>query len=416
MGDLWKSWNEVKKICKDKTVVFWGRSEDWIPKTVKKIENCVDKIIIDRNPTYEGSSFRGLPIYLPSKIDSLNVDNIYIIITGGVYESIAEDLIDMGFTPGKNFCCTPEIKDWGLLQEIREYDKNIIVSCSDYSEKGGKRYSKLGGGIYICNTRNNSLEKKIGGHFREIIKVEDQYYVTEFVEKKIYVLSKDFQKINEYNVDQTPDNSEKPNGCGIAYHSDKQLFFVANAASDTINIYHRDSFKYLDTIHMSDRFRKTGDGQHHINDICIADNFLLVSCFSVSGNWKRGIMDGGVVQFDLDDLTKPAVTLFTDLWMPHSVQYIDGTVCVLDSMRGDFYVGNQKIEGNFPGFTRGLAYDNRFYYIGQSEDMYMSRLFGVKQNIMCNAGVYLFDINNKVSRFYSFPYLMNVHDILIEEN
>ena len=160
MKDLWKSWNEVKKICQDKTVVFWGRSEDWIPKTVNKIEKCVDKIIIDRNPTYEGSFFRDLPIFLPSKIDSLNIDDIYIIITGGVYESIAEDLVNLGFVPGKNFCCTPEIRDWGLLQEIREYDKNIIVSCSDYSEKGGKRYSKLGGGIYICNTRNNSIEKK----------------------------------------------------------------------------------------------------------------------------------------------------------------------------------------------------------------------------------------------------------------
>jgi hypothetical protein len=96
MKDLWKSWNEVKKICQDKTVVFWGRSEDWIPKTVKKIEKCVDKIIIDRNPTYEGSFFRDLPIFLPSKIDSLNIDDIYIIITGGVYESIAEDLVNLG--------------------------------------------------------------------------------------------------------------------------------------------------------------------------------------------------------------------------------------------------------------------------------------------------------------------------------
>lgn len=414
MQDLWKSWTEVKKICSDKTVVLWGRSEDWIPKTVKKIENCVNKIIIDRNPAYEGKYFRGLPIYLPSKLEEYNREDIYIIITGGVYESIAEDLDDLGFVAGRDYCCTPEIKDWGLLQEIREYDKNIIVSCSDYSEKGGKRYSKLGGGIYICNTRDNSLEKKISGHFREIIKVEDQYYVTEFVEKKIYVLSKDFKKVDEYPLDQTPDQSEKPNGCGIAYYEPKKWFFVANAGSDTINIYNKDGFKHIDTIHMSDRFKNTGDGQHHINDLAIADNTLLVSCFSMSGNWKRGIMDGGVVQFDLDDLSKPPLSLIRDLWMPHSVQYIDGTVCVLDSMRGDFYVGNQKIEGNFPGFARGLTYDNRFYYIGQSEDMYMSRLFGVKQNIMCNAGVYLFDINNKVSRFYSFPFLMNVHDLLIE--
>ena len=414
MQDIWKSWIEVKKLCSNKKVIFWGRSEDWIPKTVKKFENCIDKYIIDRNPSYKGTSFRGLPIYMPDHINSENRNDIYIIITGGVYESIAEDLDNMGFVAGRDYCCTPEIKDWGLLQEIREYDQNIIVSCSDYSEKGGKRYSKLGGGIYICNTKDNSLEKKIGGHFREIVRVGEYYYVTEFVEKKVFVLSKDFNKLDEFEIDQTSDKSEKPNACGITYSDSQDLFFIANAGSDTINVYEKDDFRHIETIHMSQKFLKTGDGQHHINDVCIADGTLLASCFSISGNWKRGIMDGGVVQFDLNDLSKKPDTLIGDLWMPHSPQFIDGNVCVLDSMRGDFWVGNKKVEGNFPGFVRGLTYDDRFYFIGQSEDMYISRQFGVKQNIMCNAGVYLFDISNKVSRFYSFPFLMNVHDLLIE--
>jgi hypothetical protein len=414
MQEIWKSWTEVKKICSDKKVIFWGRSEDWVPKTVPKFEFVRDKYIVDSNPAYNGTSFCGLTVHLPEILKGEDRDNIYIIITGGVYESIADSLNDLGFEPGTNYCCTPAIRDWGLLQEIREYKQNIIVVCSDYSVRGKKRYSKLGGGIYICNTRDNTLEKKISGHLRQIAKVDDHYYAVEFVEKKVFVLSKEYKKIDELPLDQTKNKSEKPNACGIAYYPKKGLIFVANAGSDTINIYEKENFKCIETIHFSEKFKKFGDGQHHINDIEIVNDALLVSHFSVSGNWKREVLDGGVVEYDINDFNKGFQILVQDLWMPHSIKYIDGSICYLDSMRGEFWIGDKKVEGRFPGFLRGLAYDGRFYYIGQSEDMYMSRLFGVKDNIMCNAGVYLFDVSNKVSRFYSFPFLMNVHDLMIE--
>ncbi len=414
MQDIWKSWTELKKICANRKVIFWGRSEDWVPKTLPQFPDGQEIYIVDSNPAYDGSTFMNLDVHLPAVLENEHIDNIYIVITGGVYESIAESLDDLGYTPGKNYCCTPAIRDWGLLQEIREYDRNIIVSCSDYSEKGGKRHSKLGGGIYVCNTRDNVFEKKIGGHFRQVVKVDDHFFVTEFVEKRVYVLSSDFRKVDELLLDQSPGEVEKPNACGIAYHPGKELVFIANAGEDAISVYEKNDFKRVETIHFSNKFEKLGSEQHHINDICTADDSLLACCFSLSGNWKRGIHDGGLLQFDIDDLQKEPETLMRDLWKPHSVQYFDGHVCCLDSMRGDLWIGN-RIEGNFPGFARGLTYDGRFYYIGQSEDMYVSRLFGVKQNIMCNAGVYLFDIGNKVSRFFSFPFIMNVHDLIIEE-
>ena len=138
-----------------------------------------------------------------------------------------------------------------------------------------------------------------------------------------------------------------------------------------------------------------------------------MSCFSISGNWKRGILDGGVFSYDVNSLKDSPKVIARDLWMPHSVEYIDRSICFLDSMNGDFWVGNKRIEGNFPGYVRGLAYDGRFYYIGQSESMYSSRLFGFSKNVMCNAGLYLFDKDTKVSRFFSFPKLMNIHDVVL---
>ena len=410
-----KTWTEVKKICSTKKkVILWGRSDDWVPKTISKLKNFEDKYIIDINPAYNETYFHGLPVHLPNKLNDEKKKDIYIIITGSVYENIADSLDKLGFEAGKNYCCTPEIKDWSLLQEIREFDKDIIIACSDYSDKSKKRFSKMGGGIYVFNTKKHELEKKYAGHFRQIIKVDDSYYTVEWVEKKVYVFSKDFKKIGEFDIDQTKEQSEKPNACGIAYHKKTDLFFIANAGSDTINIYEKKNFKCIDTIHISDKFVKYGDGQHHINDICVADDNLLVSCFSISGYWKRGILDGGILSYEIGNFEKGFDVLSKDLWMPHSVEYINGNICYLDSMNGNLWVGNKKVEGKFPGFMRGLTYDERFYYIGQSETMYMSRLFKVKDNIMCNAGIYLFDIDNKVSRFYSFPFMMNVHDLLVE--
>jgi hypothetical protein len=414
VSDIWKSWTEVKKICAGKKVVLFGRSDDWVPKTILKLEYVKEKYIVDSNPAYTGSPLKGLTVYLPDKLHEENKGDFYIIITAGPYQSVVDQLVEMGFTPGVDFCCTPEIKDWGLLQEIREYEQNIIVACSDYSEKGKKRYSSMGGGIYVCNTLKSDLEKVIPGHFRQLTRVEDKIYVVEFVEKKIYVLSDKLEVLKILDIERPGSGErEKPNACGIAYHPGKQWIFVANAGSDTINIYDRKDFNLLHKIHFSGKFNLIGDGQHHINDICIAEDTLYVSYFSLSGNWKRGILDGGISEFDVNNITGGSTPVVSGLWMPHSVEYLEGNLCYVNSMRGELYIGNQKYDGKFPGLMRGLAFDDRFYYVGQSEDMYMSRLFGVSDNIMVNAGVYLFDVSTKVSRFYSFPFIMNVHDILI---
>ena len=115
----------------------------------------------------------------------------------------------------------------------------------------------------------------------------------------------------------------------------------------------------------------------------------------------------------MDSISKGGQELVTGLWKPHSPQIIDGNLCYLDSMRGRLHTENQCIAGVFSGFARGLTHDGRFYYIGQSEDMYMSRVFGSRDNIMLNAGFYMFDAETKASRFYPMLDNMNIHDLLL---
>jgi hypothetical protein len=413
MRDIWKSWSEVKHLTKNKKVILFGRSEDWVPKTAPKFEFVDEKYIVDSNVAYEGESFYGMDIFSPEKLLKEDKKKLYIVITASPFDNVTEQLLEMGFKDGIHFCCTPEIRDWALLRRIREYDQDIIISCSDYIEKSNKRASKLGGGLYVCNTQENRLTKRVSGIFRQIELIEGNIYAVDHLNKTVHVISNDFKELDILNLDQSGKNDEKPNACGIAYHPLEKKIAVSNAASDTINIYDQKGFKFLEKIHFSDVFERSGQGQHHINDICIVGDYIWASYFSFSGNWKKGVMDGGVCQFDLKHPTRPPKVLVQGAWMPHSVKFFDGNLCYLDSMRGDFYIGNQNIAGKFPGFARGLTFDGQFYYIGQSENMYMGRCFGTSDNIMCNAGVYLFDVATKVSRFYSFPDMMNIHDLLI---
>ena len=415
--DIWRTWPEVKKICQGKTVVFFGCSEDWVHKTCPKFDYVKNKYFVDSNPAYHGKKLVGLDIKSPEALFEEDKQNLYVVITAGPYESVTQQLLAMGFVDGENFCVTPELRDWGLLREIREYDQDVVVVCSDYehTEKGKKRKSKLGGGLYLLNTADNKVEKKAAGHYRQVVTVDDSYYCVEFVKREVHQISrKTWEVENIYPLDVSPNQDvEKPNACGIDYHPGKEVFVVVNAGSDTFNVYSKNGFELLEKHHFSETFEKEGTGQHHVNDICIVGDYVFATYFSFTGNWKRGIMDGGVCQLDLGDMAKPAKRLVDELWMPHSVKFLDGKLCYLDSMRGTLCVGNQTVAGRMPGFTRGLTYDGRFYFIGQSEDMYMSRSFGISDNIMCNAGVYLFDAATKVSRFYSMPNMMNVHDLLI---
>lgn len=414
--DVWKSWNELRKIARRKKVVLWGRSEDWVHKTLRGLEPVDVAYIVDSNQAYAGTSFAGLDVRMPSALASEGKESLFIVITGGVYESIAESIEQLGYEAGAHYCVTPEIRDWALLHEIKDHDQTLVVCCSDYpASSRNKRSSEAGGGLYTLNTQDRALVKRFSACIRQAVQVGEAVYAVEFPSKSVIVLSTDFHEIDRFPLDRDDRGEERPNACGIAYHQPSKVFFVANSGSDTINIYDEADFKLLDTVHFSEKFKEIGDEQHHINDICVAGDCLYVSYFSLSGNWRRAVNDGGVSEYNILSLESGHVPVIQGLWKPHSVEYLDGNLCVLDSMRGEFYVGSDSTSGKFPGFVRGLAFDSRFYYVGQSEDMYASRLFRVSNNVMTNAGVWLFDMETKCSRFFSCPEIMNIHDLLILE-
>jgi len=405
MESYWKSWGEVALASKGRKIVLYGRSEDWIPKILHKIS--VPVCIVDRNPIYIGTQYKGINIIPPDSLLELNRDDIYIIITSSVYEGIVKFLTDHSYVPGVNFCCSPEMKDYSLLEEIRNYEQEIIVSCSDYNDNTNMRYSRAGGGLYKYYIGHNKIELLAKGSFRQVVTADKSIFAIEFVECKLYKFDKNFNVLKKYDLDAA-------NYCGLDYCPKRKILVLINAALDTISIHDVHTFELIDRVEYSNKNNLSGaTSQHHLNDVCILGDYLYVSYFSHSGNWKINIHDGGISEINLNDLSVRPKPIVTGLWKPHSPKIIQGELCYLDSMRGGFHTTDQVVAGEFDGFARGLAFDGRFYYIGQSENMYMSKRFGTTNNIMLNAGFYLFDIGTKASRFYPMLDNMNVHDLMI---
>jgi hypothetical protein len=406
MEAWWKTWTDVNNYSHGKRVVLYGRSEDWIPKTLKKVVTTPD-YIVDRNPIYHGTTYNEIDVVAPKYLLADTKNEIYIVITSGVYEGIIAFLVEHGFEAGRDFCCCPEYQDFYLLDEMRNYEKNVIVSCSDYHDNTMTRYSRAGGGIYNYHIGPNELSLLVKGSFRQLIQARDVIYAVEFVECKLYKFDKQFNVIDKFTLDEA-------NFCGVDYDLKRDLIVLVNAKSDTVSLYKAADFSLVERVEFSEKNKRDKvTSQHHLNDVCIDGDYIYVSYFSHSGNWKKNIHDGGVSEFHIERMSEGSVKVVTDLWKPHSPKIINGELCYLDSMRGKFYTGNQTLSGEFHGFARGLAYDDRFYYIGQSEDMYMSKRFNISNNIMLNAGFYLFDLETKASRFYPMLDNMNIHDLMI---
>ena len=135
--------------------------------------------------------------------------------------------------------------------------------------------------------------------------------------------------------------------------------------------------------------------------------------FSRTGNWQNDAFDGCVLEIDL--MTHEIVGPVIDgLWMPHNIEYINGALHVLNSLPGELLTNNFSVIGKFPAFTRGLAHDGVYYYIGQSRNRNYSKNIGVSNNISRDAGVIIFDDQTKASRFIQLPSkLSEIHSIQI---
>ncbi|MFH1995882.1 MAG: hypothetical protein ABIJ27_02665, partial [Candidatus Omnitrophota bacterium] len=62
--DIFKTWTELNQVCKGREVYLFGRSDDWVLKTVQRL-HAAPRGILDNSPSYIGGEFHGLKIASP---------------------------------------------------------------------------------------------------------------------------------------------------------------------------------------------------------------------------------------------------------------------------------------------------------------------------------------------------------------
>ena len=88
---------------------------------------------------------------------------------------------------------------------------------------------------------------------------------------------------------------------------------------------------------------------------------------------------------------------------------------VLDSLRGNLLSHNFQVIGTFPGFTRGLDFDGRFFYIGQSRNRNHSKYLGKSDNISIDSSIIIFDPITKVSKSIFLPTdIAEIHSLFVK--
>ena len=397
----WYTFDQIKHIAKSRSIILYGRSVDWLPKTLSKL-HATPVMILDKNPNYDGTEYEGIPVTSSNKINKLNPSDNFIVITSSIFEEIKIILEKLGWKIGKDFCYSPAYMDYYQLNKMKNYKPNLLVTSSDYASNEMARSSENGGGVFhICD----QYEKPIcvlKGSFRQIEKLTTGFVAIEYVKNKMILFTEEGKILKSSNL-------EFANYMGITMIRDLGLLAVVNAGKDLISLFDLETLKFKR--HIPFGHKSSGNSSYHINDCCSDGKSLYVSYFSRSGNWKKGIFDGGVVEFDLDNPSK-SLELYKDLWMPHSPEFFEDELHVCDSMRGIVYKNNKTKLCQINSFLRGLAHDGSYYYVGTSENMYISRLKSSNGHFLANAGVCMVNKHDPLVRFIPFMNNMNIHDVV----
>ncbi|MEA3314776.1 MAG: DUF4915 domain-containing protein, partial [Campylobacterota bacterium] len=387
---------DILNKSKNKKIVFWGSGE-WVEKSIKLL-NIKPEYIIDINKNIQGHKLRDIEIIPFEKISNI-INDYYIVITTGSYHGLVENLVSKGLEIGKDFCYSPSLYNLSIRDEILGIEQNLLFSVPASGTENG--------GLYIYKTKDRSYTKIYDGKSRALCKT-NSYIALADEEKGLVLFDKKLNLIKEIELL----NNSVPHGITLSEKLNK--IYVANSGRDSISIFDLSSYKHIEEIKLNDKYDRLKEEQHHINDLYVDEinETLFVSMFSFTGNWRKNIYDGGVLEYDLRS-KKFTGPIISDMWMPHSIQMVDNKVMFVDSMRGDLYKTSNKIIGKFNGFIRGFDYDNKYLYIAQSSQRYFDRLQDISLNIPLDCGIYIFDEQTKASVFHSLPEFENIHSVIV---
>ena len=394
---------EINNNQKNRKIIFFGAG-NIAEKTNRILNNHKKGFIVDNSSNLWGDKQFDLIVKNPTNLKNKN-KKYFIIICTTSFNEVSEQLRQYGYKSNSDFIVSPILNDLRAINEMEELKKTLVFSSGGVKSNNPNE----GGGIYKLEIDGLSwnYDKKISGNCYGIIRYEKNFISVD-ANLGIFEFDKNFKIIRSKKL---PKHSR---GHGVHYNEHRSEFYVTCSYLDAILVFDK-KFKLKNKIQISNKINYDKTPHHHCNDCVSYKNSVYVSMFSKSGNWKLDSFDGAILEIDLIK-NKVANSLKEDLWMPHNPKIINGSFYVLDSLRGTLRGNNFNVIGSFPAFTRGLAYDGNFFYIGQSRNRNFSRNIGINNNTSIDTGIVIFDEQKKISRFLQLSSkISEIHAIEIYE-
>jgi hypothetical protein len=393
------TFQEVARSAVGRPLVLWGGG-NIAAKTLRKLSRPID-LLIDNNPNLDGTEQLGTTVRNPAALGAL-AGRPYILICTTSFIEVSEQLAGLGYQPERDFLVSPILNDLRIIAELESLETRLLFT-SGLPPIDDPRY---GGGLYELELKGDAwtYRKVLSGNCHGLVEFGEHFLVVDD-EQGLLELDRDYRVVRA---------AELPKGVrahGVSHSPERGCFYVTCSYADKVIELDAD-FRPAREFHLSPRHARDGEPHHHCNDCLVVGDSLYVSMFSLTGSWKRDVFDGVVLEFDLVTGEKLAPVI-SDLWMPHNVALIDGSLTVLDSLRGRLLKSNAQSIGEFPGFSRGLAHDGSYFYVGQSRNRNYSRYLGLSKNISIDTAIIVFDEYTKVSRSLQLPpRLSEIHSLL----
>ncbi len=396
----WTTFQDLNKNCKNKKIILFGAGPI-SEKTSRRLISHNLLAIADNASNLWGKSELNVEIINPD--DLVNLSDIYIVICTTSFQEVSDQLSDYGFKSNKDFCVSPVLNDLRIISDLENISTKLLFTSG--SPKSDDK--TFGGGIYelIVEKDKWTYQKVISGNCYGLINYGDNFIS---VDTEMGI----FEFDSNYNIVKSKELPQGIRAHGVQFSSKHEKFFIVGSYFDGVLILDKE-FNFIDEIPLSYKKSRFGVPKHHCNDCLVWEDSLYISMFSRTGNWQNDVFDGCILEFDIE--TKENLgPIKENLWMPHNIQMIDGSLHVLNSLTGELLANNFQVIGKFPAFTRGLDFDGIYYFIGQSRNRNYSKNIGVSKNISIDAGIIVFDEITKASRFLQLPpKISEIHSILL---
>jgi len=373
-------------------------------KTIEKYSLTV-LTIIDNNRDISFTEEMGFTVLHPTNLEINDyTSSLFLICSTSILE-IESQLLELG-VPSDNIAISPLLNQVFTLSLFETQAYDFLVASGLQNRTDPQLIG--GGGLYrvFGDNDHTNINKISNSPTHSICKVGDLFYCAS-EDHGIALYDNDLNIINSIHVEK----SKRPHG--ITASTKYNLILAACSYSDSILVWDLDTHQLVKEIPISRMFSLSGGTpQHHCNDITVLGDFAYVSCFSVSGNWKRGLFDGGLIVISLSTL-EVVDTINKEWQMPHSICVHNDNLLVLDSLRGDVLANGFEPIGSFAGFTRGFSsLANGNLLIGQSKNRNFTFLKEKKLNISLDNSVIIFEPDRKLSRTILFPSsISEIHSI-----